>query len=397
MRLSKIQEGMTYLMVPDPASYTFQGRFEPSRAPVFYNPKMEFSRDMAILVLNAFSATRQRGLELCDPLAGSGARGVRFAKEVMGVSKVVIGDLNTEAIPIINDNVLINDLGKMVEVHHKDACLLLEEHAEPGRRFDYIDVDPFGTPTPFLGSALRALKNGGLLAITATDTAPLCGIYGKACFRKYGSSPVRTEFCHEIGLRIMIGSAVREALKWDFGTEVLLSYSVDHYFRAYLRCKLGAKRGDVSASELGHIFCCLACGWRGVHRLGEQGPCKCPSCDKPVKAAGPLWCGSLGDDEFMGKVLAQDRSSLNTQRRLEKMLQTLRSENGQSPSYYVIDNIASRLRRDVPPLKDIMERLSQQGYLSSVTHFHPKALKTSAPLEILTQIVAKIGSSDSPP
>lgn len=393
--LAKVREGSTYLMVPDPSSYTFQGRYEPSKAPVFFNPKMEFSRDMAVLALNAFSGTRQRGLDVCDPLAGLGARGVRFAKEVAGVSKVVIGDLNDEAIPLINENVRLNDLEEKVEVYHKDACLLLEEHAEPGRRFDYIDVDPFGTPTPFLGSALRALKNGGLLAITATDTAPLCGVYGKACFRKYGGSPVRTEFCHEIGLRIMIGSAVREALKYDFGTEVVLSYSVDHYFRAYLRCTLGAKRGDVSASELGNILCCLTCGWRGVHRLGEVWPCSCPSCNNPIKMAGPLWCGRLGDDDFIGSMLVQDRSILSTGKRVEKMLLTLLSENSQPPSYYVIDRIASRLRRDVPPLKGIMESLSLLGYGSSLTHFHPKALKTSAPLEVLTQVVAKIGQGGS--
>jgi tRNA (guanine26-N2/guanine27-N2)-dimethyltransferase len=388
---SQVREGKTDLVVPDPASYTFQGRYEPTKAPVFYNPRMEFSRDMAVLALGVFSKTRDRPLDICDPLAGLGARGIRFAKEVGYINKSVIGDLNDDAIPVISENVRINKLEGIVEIFHKDACLLLTEHAEPGKRFDYIDVDPFGTPSPFLDCAVRALKNGGLLAITATDTAPLCGIYSKACIRKYGGTPLRSEFCHEVALRLMIGTAVREALKYDFGTEVLLSYSADHYLRAYLRCSLGAKRGDSSASSMGYIFHCPSCGWRCTFQLNDPWPCSCGACGKPIKRAGPLWCGRLCEREFMKRMLAEDRSFLNTGKRIEKLLNLLISESDKPPTYYVLDHICSRLRRDVPPISKIIETLNSIGYESSLTHFHPKAIKTSAPLDVLTKVVKDAG------
>ncbi len=389
MKLIKVREGRTDLLVPDPSSYTFQGRYEPTKAPVFYNPKMEFSRDIAVLVLNPFSRLRKREIDVCDPLAGLGARGIRFAKEVSGLNKSVIGDLNDDAIPVIRENARINKVKRLVEIEHKDANLLLAEHSEPGKRFDYIDIDPFGTPAPFLDSTIRALKNGGILAITATDTAPLCGIYGKACIRKYGATPLRGEFCHEVGLRIMIGAAIREALKYDFGLETLLSYSVDHYFRAYLHGSLGAKKGDALASAMGYIFYCSSCGWRSTVKLGEEWPCKCGMCGKLLKRAGPLWCGRLADRVFTENLLEQDRSSLNTKKRIEKLLNLLILECDKSPTYYVIDKICSRLKRDVPPVAKVLERLIDTGYASSLTHFHPKAIKTAAPLDLLTEIVSK--------
>jgi tRNA (guanine26-N2/guanine27-N2)-dimethyltransferase len=393
MNLTNVKEGDTDLMVPDPASYTFQGRYEPSLAPVFYNPKMEFSRDIAVLVLNVFAVTRKRYLEICDPLAGLGARGIRFAKEVKNVNQVVVGDLNDDAIPIILENIHLNGVERLVNLNHKDACLLLTEHAEPGKRFDYIDVDPFGTPSPFLDSAVRALKNGGIMAITATDTAPLCGIYSHACYRKYGGSSIRSEFCHEVGLRLMIGTAVRETLKYDMAMDVLLSYSADHYLRAYLKGSLGAKRGDVSASHMGYIFYCPACGWRESYTQASEWPCGCKLCGKKLMRAGPLWCGSLCDKPFIEKMLGEDRSHLNTNRRIEKLFSNLISECDKPPGYYVIDNIASRLGRDVPSLKNVIEGLSAKGYESCVTHFHPKAVKTFAPLPILEEVVGGMEAS----
>jgi tRNA (guanine26-N2/guanine27-N2)-dimethyltransferase len=38
----------------------------------------------------------------------------------------------------------------------------------------------------------------GLLLVTATDMAVLCGNAGEAGFAKYGSMPLRARFCHEM-------------------------------------------------------------------------------------------------------------------------------------------------------------------------------------------------------
>ena len=38
------------------------------------------------------------------------------------------------------------------------------------QRFDAIDIDPYGSMTPFVYPAIRAIKDGGLLSITCTDS-----------------------------------------------------------------------------------------------------------------------------------------------------------------------------------------------------------------------------------
>ncbi|MDD1776278.1 MAG: tRNA (guanine(10)-N(2))-dimethyltransferase [Candidatus Methanomethylicus sp.] len=390
--IAKITEGRTVLEVPNPSKYTFQGQYAPFKAPVFYNPRMEFSRDIAILALRSFTKTRKGPLHICDPLGGLGARGVRYAKEVEGIEKSVIGDLNHEAIPLIKRNAILNGVENLVEVVEKDANLLLTEHAEPGGRFDFIDVDPFGPPTPFLDSAIRALKNKGVLAITATDTAPLCGVHTKACIRKYGAVPLHNEFCHETGLRIMIGTLAREVLKYDFGVDVLLSYSVDHYFRAYVRATMGAKRGDLSASKIGYLLYCPECGWRGAVKLNSQILCNCGVCGKPLRRGGPLWIGALADRDFLEALSGQDLSEMNTKKRISKFLTILEAEKDMPVSYYVLDWISSKLKCDVPAIGKVIQRLKELGYDSGLTHFHPKAIKTNAPYEIISDVVREAKS-----
>ena len=67
---------------------------------------------------------------------------------------------------------------------NKNLNVLLSEN-----RFDYIDIDPFGSPVGFVDSAMRSIKNGGVVACTATDTAALCGVYPRVCQRRYGAIP----------------------------------------------------------------------------------------------------------------------------------------------------------------------------------------------------------------
>ncbi len=45
----------------------------------------------------------------------------------------------------------------------------------PRDRFSIIDLDPYGSPTPFLDAAVQSVADGGLLCITCTDMAVLCG------------------------------------------------------------------------------------------------------------------------------------------------------------------------------------------------------------------------------
>jgi tRNA (guanine26-N2/guanine27-N2)-dimethyltransferase len=108
-----------------------------------------------------------------------------------------------------------------------------------------------------------------------------------------------------------------------------------------------------------------------------------------LKKAGPLWCGRLADRTFIENLLEQDRSTLNTKKRIEKLFRLLILECDKSPTFYIIDKICSKLKRDVPPVAKVLERLLDRGYESSLTHFHPKAIKTAAPLDLLMEIISE--------
>lgn len=41
--------------------------------------------------------------------------------------------------------------------------------------YDVVDLDPYGTPAMLLDTAVQAVADGGLLMVTATDMANLCG------------------------------------------------------------------------------------------------------------------------------------------------------------------------------------------------------------------------------
>ena len=175
--------------------------YAPSKAPVFYNPVMEFNRDLTVLAFQAYQRMVGREISICDPLTSQGIRGVRFAAEIEGVKQVLISDINERRIQTCKTQRTTQRAGeKHVTVKHKDANCILSCNASPKKRFDIIDIDPFGTPAPYLDSALRAIRNNGLLASTATDLAPLCGVHAKACIRKYGGRPMRTEYCHELAV-----------------------------------------------------------------------------------------------------------------------------------------------------------------------------------------------------
>ena len=77
--------------------------------------------------------------------------------------------------------------------------LLMYKHRHPPpSRFDAIDLDPYGSASTFLDSAVQAVSDGGILLITCTDMGVLCGNHSEACFGKYGSMSLKAKFCHEM-------------------------------------------------------------------------------------------------------------------------------------------------------------------------------------------------------
>ena len=390
-----VKEGNVSAVVPMLEAYKKEPwEYAPSKAPVFYNPLMELNRDIAVLALQAYQEMQRKGLSVCEPLTGCGIRGVRLAAEVKGVQKVVLNDINPKAAELARFNVEFNKLTERVLVLSEDANLLLSRYAAPRRRFRFIDVDPFGSPVFYLDAALRALCDGGLLALTATDMAPLCGVHRNACIRKYGGSPLRTEYCHELAVRLLIGCLVMMAARHEIGIKVVFSHSTDHYIRVYATAHYGARRADHSVQKMGYILHCFSCFHRefseGLVPYLKEG---CHECGSMLKAAGPLWIGELWDGGFCSLVEKEMRKrQLKRKRRISKLLFLIENESAAPFTYYVVDKVSDKLNLPVPSTMRVVRRLGEKGFEATLTHFNSRGIRTDASAKVVKEIIAEFAT-----
>ncbi|HVP27315.1 MAG TPA: tRNA (guanine(10)-N(2))-dimethyltransferase [Candidatus Bathyarchaeia archaeon] len=391
-----VEEGSVKIIVPRLRAFVKSpSEYAPSKAPVFYNPVMELNRDIAVLALQAYQRAVNREITVCEPLAGCGAMGVRFAAEVKGVKNVVMADISEKAAQLAVHNVHINNLDEKVKVKNQDANLLLNHHGAPHKRFDVVNIDPFGSPVPYLDSAVRALRNKGLLAVTATDMAPLCGVHSKACIRKYGGKPLRTEYCHELAVRLLAGCLAVTAAKYEIGMDVVFSHRSNHYVRVYAILQHGAKKADRSIKEMGYILHCFNCLHREASKtiFSAEKPWKCSECKANLNYAGPLWLGPIVDERFCGFMKeAADQTIFKNGEKIAKILALITEESDAPPTYYVVDELSDVLNLPVPPVKLVVDSLRKEGFEACLTHFNTRGIKSDVSAMKIRDVLKKIAS-----
>jgi tRNA (guanine26-N2/guanine27-N2)-dimethyltransferase len=153
-----------------------------------------------------------------------------------------------------------------VLAHQADARLVCMTHE---KLFDVVDLDPYGTPSTLLDSAVQAVSEGGLLCCTATDMAVLCGNASEVCWTKYGVYPVKMKACHELALRTLLASIQAAAVRHKRHILPLLSLSVDFYVRVFVRVYTSAAAIKASASKHSYIYQCTGCESRTLQPLGR--------------------------------------------------------------------------------------------------------------------------------
>jgi tRNA (guanine26-N2/guanine27-N2)-dimethyltransferase len=379
------------LLVPILNAYATKNSSEylPSKAPVFYNPLMSFNRDIAVLVLNAFHMSHPDPLRICDPLCGCGVRGIRLMLEGPPISQIVFNDRSSAAISLTEYNLKNNHIQTSYSLHNLDANMLLNLHSCPQKQFDFIDLDPFGTPAPFLESSFRATKKGGVLAVTATDLAPLCGVKPGACQRKYFAQPLRTEYCHELAIRIVMNALVLSAARHELGLSLLYSHYSDHYVRVYVQTQRGIKQANNSINNLGYVTHCFHCLNRRVTKGFTSPPhLKCELCHKDLAVSGPLWTGPLVNKRFCQDMLTSfNTACFREPLRLANILQLTQREADLPPTYFVTDRICQKIGVQSQPKNEIIRRLIDQGYRATPTHFNVRGIKTDASINAVKNII----------
>ncbi len=355
-----IQEGKVTIFVPE-----INSRGPLKKKVPFYNPAMETNRDISVLVCQLLADEGNK--KFLDGFAATGIRGMRIAKEVDKSIEVTMNDWNDAAYKLIEKNARLNGLKnvKILKENFNSLCFT--------NQYDYIDMDPFGSPAPFCDSSFRAISNKGVIAVTATDTAVLCGIYPLVCKRRYGTKPLHNELMKEIGLRILLGFLVREGVKYDLGITPVLAYSMDYYFRIYIRVEKGAKKGNDSLAKM---------GWADKDKDGWKMEGEFPRGEW----AGPLWIGKLHDGEVVEKLMGYADEKFGEKKRLKKILGIFLEEANSSPLFYLTDNMTNSLKVKQPKLSATIDALRERGFKASRTHFSPIGFKTNAEMKEIKKI-----------
>ncbi|MGC8583352.1 MAG: tRNA (guanine(26)-N(2))-dimethyltransferase [Thermoproteus sp.] len=354
-----LEEGKARFWAPDPAKYA-----DPANAPVFYNRYMARNRYISILVLDAFSRIEGRKLDVCEPLSATGIRGIRYALETNAVGRLVLNDISKAAVEVIRKNLELN--GVSAEVYNEDASILLRRLRG---ECDVVDLDPFGSPAPFAESAFQAIRDGGLLCATATDTAVLVGNYREKALRRYGVRLSKTPFYVEVGLRALLSFLARAAAANDFALEPLIAYWERHYFRFCGKVVKGARDASDSLRKLAYLE--IRRGYRLVSGAGK------PS------SIGPLWAGELGDAAFVSELAerAEEEGA-------KWLLRTLALEYSVSRPWYYLTHELGDLKIGV---SELVRRLNEYGIYAAPTHMSPQGFKAEADYGELLILAQRLG------
>eukprot|EP00917_Polyrhabdina_sp_WS-2016_P009910 GHVP01021740.1.p1 GENE.GHVP01021740.1~~GHVP01021740.1.p1 ORF type:complete len:441 (-),score=71.46 GHVP01021740.1:816-2138(-) len=365
---------------------------------VFYNKVQEFNRDLTVSVIKAFSNDYNKPqINILDGLSASGLRAIRYAKEIPKANQIYANDLCPIAFEAIKNNIKANNEQDKIKAANEDISVLLMKNKQ---FFDVIDIDPYGTASPFLDSIIQSIPDGGLLCITCTDGAVLCGKNPETSLSRYGGVSLKTPFCHEIGLRLILGMISQIASRHQKAINPLLSLSIDFYFRVFITVSNSPKKAKKSITNTGLLLNCGTCLFYDTYKLcieADRGlyesnhmskTVTCPYCENRIRIGGPLWLGNLHNNGFVSTI---NTENYGTSKRLEGML-SLALEESEDPFFIHIARLCSVFKCPTIPTKMFISALLNSGYYATSTHISPYGIKTNANFEFIFNIIREYRS-----
>lgn len=328
---------------------------------VFYNPKMSLNRSITISLLKSLNIKNMR---IALPLAGTGVRAIRMLKELSldTIDKIHVNDLNPEMKNYLERNLELNCLSdeKLVVTNDDGRKLFVQDFG-----FDYIDIDPYGSPNPFLDGAVNRISGEGILAISATDTAALAGTYPNTCIRKYWAKSQLCPQKHEIALRILARKVQLIGLQNNKALLPIISYHFEHYYRIFFKVKRGKKVCNDLFKEFGECFYDPKNGFFGD---GE--------------GIGPMYLGSLQNYKIISKLLIKSDGDL------KNLLEKLFLESTiNSVGFFDIHDVCEKNKLNLKKSKDVISGLINLGFNACRVHTNPYGIRTNAPLEKFIEIL----------
>lgn len=390
MELQIVSEGSARIYVQKLNEYkTSEREYVPSRAQVFYNPLMKTNRDVAVAVLRTVGRRGGMRFDMGDPLAGVGVRSIRALLETSSVSGGFVNDSSEKAVQLMRKNIELNRLGDMIEISSIDANAFLSEHSAPGERFGYVDLDPFGSPSPFLDNAVTSVTHRGFIAVTATDTPVLYGVYPRKMKLVYDSYCPKLPFFKEVGARVLIAAVARAAARHEIGVIPLMCYAEGNHLRGYFQA-FRSRSGALSAVEnVGYVA------------LWGDPPCwdtvrytELVSSDLAARRAravyGPMWVSRYIEENFMGELC---ENGMGVSPECDALIEKLRVEDSGIFGYFNHEMIAKACGGRARPMDELVGRLRELGVRASRTVFDSSALKANVSYSELATIFSGNGQT----
>ena len=346
----------------------------------------------------------RESFKLLEGLAASGLRAIRYAKEVKDLDFVVANDFDRKATDAIDRNLAFNDISpEKIQSSCQDARILMLNNP---LAYHAIDLDPYGSPAIFLDSAVQAVADGGMLLVTATDMAVLCGNNSEVCWSKYGSMSLRRPYCHEMAVRILLSTIEAHANRYKRYIVPLLSLSVDFYVRVYVRVFTSAKMVKQTPTKLAYVYQSVGCDSFFLQPVGQMKtmdqsvkfsaavsppvPQACEETGSAFYMGGPIWSAPIHHQGFVDSLLNlihAQKESFGAYEKIHSILTVVQEELKDAPLYVSLHDMCKTVKCTPPAANLFRSAIVNAGYSVSSTHANPLGTKTNAPMSVLWDII----------
>ena len=145
-----------------------------------------------------------------------------------------------------------------------------------------------------------------------------------------------------------------------------------------MRVKKSLRESKKSIKNLGYLLYCPICLNRGFIGLGEcVENCE---CGYRFRVYGPIWLGSIRDEEVVEKMLKYADENV------KKFVRSL-SEELDIPLAYNIHSLSKKLKINPPKMENVIESLRERGFKASRAHYSGVVVKTDAKLKDLISLL----------
>lgn len=347
--------------------------------PAFYRPSTQVVRDLGVLAA-AIYKSQKGSLRVIDAMSGCGVRSLRYRLESQA-DWIWVNEANPELNLILQQNLQDAIATGTVTLTHLDANQVFFDCYNRRDYYDLIDVDSFGSPTPYLDTSLWALKLGGLLYLTSTDGRKLTGHASDSSLGTYGAYPRSHPAAQEQGLRIILGKLNQQAIGKGLGIAPIFSLFTGQTYRLMVRL---VKNQPLTLKNYGFLGYCHHCGNYQTVSWRKLGRVVCPHDQQPLTLSGPLWLGILHNKFWLGRM--RDLAHHWQWSKRVQLLTLMSAEADLPPYFYPLAEIGRRGHLDIPKREYLIQALCDRGYQASATHIKADAIKTNA--DIHTCILA---------